>query len=201
MPLYIWICSAPRNLLLSQHYLQSPVSAYKTVPYLLIVPLVICSWQVVYVFSLKGRNWPLYIKCLGQQKYWILHFKELGRNRILSQSFFFPLCFNVRCQVSNIILSCWWMEAQRRKCHFLWVSLLCALGFLVLLNVLLLSEVLNLTFLRGTEIWRIENFEPVLVPKSEHGKFYMGDTYIVLQVWDFFHCYFPLLLIKIHIIR
>ncbi|KAL0714658.1 hypothetical protein Bca4012_021637 [Brassica carinata] len=33
----------------------------------------------------------------------------------------------------------------------------------------------------GTEIWRIENFQPVLVPKSEHGKFYMGDTYIVLQ--------------------
>ena len=50
----------------------------------------------------------------------------------------------------------------------------------------------NLTFIRGTEIWRIENFQPVLVPKSEHGKFYMGDTYIVLQVWDFFHCYFPL---------
>ncbi|KAF2587874.1 hypothetical protein F2Q70_00041055 [Brassica cretica] len=39
----------------------------------------------------------------------------------------------------------------------------------------------NLTFIRGTEIWRIENFQPVLVPKSEHGKFYMGDTYIVLQ--------------------
>ncbi|KAL1225577.1 Villin-3 [Cardamine amara subsp. amara] len=33
----------------------------------------------------------------------------------------------------------------------------------------------------GTEIWRIENFQPVAVPKSEHGKFYMGDTYIVLQ--------------------
>uniref|UniRef100_A0A1J3I126 Villin-3 n=1 Tax=Noccaea caerulescens TaxID=107243 RepID=A0A1J3I126_NOCCA len=33
----------------------------------------------------------------------------------------------------------------------------------------------------GTEIWRIEDFQPVLVPKSEHGKFYMGDTYIVLQ--------------------
>ncbi|XP_010545843.1 PREDICTED: villin-3-like [Tarenaya hassleriana] len=33
----------------------------------------------------------------------------------------------------------------------------------------------------GTEIWRIENFQPVLVPKSEHGKFYMGDSYIILQ--------------------
>ncbi|KAF9593278.1 hypothetical protein IFM89_021034 [Coptis chinensis] len=33
----------------------------------------------------------------------------------------------------------------------------------------------------GTEIWRIENFQPVPLPKSEHGKFYMGDTYIVLQ--------------------
>lgn len=39
-----------------------------------------------------------------------------------------------------------------------------------------------LTFSRGTEIWRIENFQPVLVPKSEHGKFYSGDSYIVLQV-------------------
>ncbi|KAK4767193.1 hypothetical protein SAY86_014943 [Trapa natans] len=33
----------------------------------------------------------------------------------------------------------------------------------------------------GTEIWRIENFQPVSLPKSEHGKFYMGDSYIVLQ--------------------
>ncbi|KAJ6912710.1 villin-3-like [Populus alba x Populus x berolinensis] len=33
----------------------------------------------------------------------------------------------------------------------------------------------------GTEIWRIENFQPVPVPKSDHGKFYMGDSYIVLQ--------------------
>ncbi|KAJ4823941.1 Villin-2 [Turnera subulata] len=33
----------------------------------------------------------------------------------------------------------------------------------------------------GTEIWRIENFQPVQLPKSEHGKFYMGDSYIVLQ--------------------
>lgn len=33
----------------------------------------------------------------------------------------------------------------------------------------------------GTETWRIENFQPVPVPKSEHGKFYMGDSYIILQ--------------------
>ncbi|KAI4319610.1 hypothetical protein MLD38_033190 [Melastoma candidum] len=33
----------------------------------------------------------------------------------------------------------------------------------------------------GTEIWRIENFQPVPLPKTEHGKFYMGDCYIVLR--------------------
>ncbi|XP_057467993.1 villin-2-like [Actinidia eriantha] len=33
----------------------------------------------------------------------------------------------------------------------------------------------------GTEIWRIENFQPVPLPKSNYGKFYMGDSYIVLQ--------------------
>ncbi|XP_073043122.1 villin-3-like [Primulina eburnea] len=33
----------------------------------------------------------------------------------------------------------------------------------------------------GTEIWRIENFLPVPWPKSNFGKFYAGDSYIVLQ--------------------
>ncbi|KAK8546213.1 hypothetical protein V6N12_027008 [Hibiscus sabdariffa] len=33
----------------------------------------------------------------------------------------------------------------------------------------------------GLEIWRIENFQPVPLPKSDYGKFYMGDSYIVLN--------------------
>lgn len=33
----------------------------------------------------------------------------------------------------------------------------------------------------GTEIWRIEDFQPVPLPKSDYGKFYMGDSYIILQ--------------------
>ncbi|KAJ0261526.1 Villin-5 [Hirschfeldia incana] len=33
----------------------------------------------------------------------------------------------------------------------------------------------------GIEIWRIENFKPVAVPKESHGKFFSGDSYIVLN--------------------
>ncbi|KAH0681559.1 hypothetical protein KY284_022644 [Solanum tuberosum] len=39
----------------------------------------------------------------------------------------------------------------------------------------------NLTLSRGTEIWRIEDFQPVPLPKSDYGKFYSGDSYIILQ--------------------
>ncbi|OVA13838.1 Villin headpiece [Macleaya cordata] len=48
-------------------------------------------------------------------------------------------------------------------------------------NVLYIPWVSCLTPFRGTEIWRIEDFHPVPLPKSEYGKFYMGDSYIVLQ--------------------
>ncbi|XP_074582400.1 villin-2-like isoform X2 [Curcuma longa] len=33
----------------------------------------------------------------------------------------------------------------------------------------------------GMEIWRIKNFEPVALPKSDYGKFFSGDSYIILQ--------------------
>ncbi|KAL1555335.1 Villin-3, variant 2 [Salvia divinorum] len=33
----------------------------------------------------------------------------------------------------------------------------------------------------GTEIWRIENFQPVPLPKSDYGKFCCGDSYIILE--------------------
>lgn len=35
---------------------------------------------------------------------------------------------------------------------------------------------------KGLEIWRVENFNPVAVPKAEYGKFYTGDSYIILNV-------------------
>ncbi|KAI5015437.1 hypothetical protein ZWY2020_056827 [Hordeum vulgare] len=34
----------------------------------------------------------------------------------------------------------------------------------------------------GIEIWRIEDFKPVALPKSDYGKFYSGDSSIVLQM-------------------
>ncbi|CAH0688166.1 unnamed protein product [Chilo suppressalis] len=33
----------------------------------------------------------------------------------------------------------------------------------------------------GIEIWRMEDFQPVPVPKNQYGNFYSGDSYIVLK--------------------
>ncbi|MFS7905983.1 putative villin/Gelsolin, ADF-H/Gelsolin-like domain superfamily [Helianthus anomalus] len=33
----------------------------------------------------------------------------------------------------------------------------------------------------GIELWRIENFKPVPVPQSSYGKFYTGDSYVILK--------------------
>jgi hypothetical protein len=43
----------------------------------------------------------------------------------------------------------------------------------------------------GTEIWRIEDFKPVALPKSDYGKFYCGDSYIVLQVLLMLYSHIP----------
>lgn len=36
----------------------------------------------------------------------------------------------------------------------------------------------------GTEIWRMEDFKPVPLPKSDFGTFYSGDSYIVLRTTE-----------------
>ncbi|XP_066147749.1 actin depolymerising venom protein gelsolin 1 [Euwallacea fornicatus] len=33
----------------------------------------------------------------------------------------------------------------------------------------------------GLEIWRVEDFKPVAYPKNQYGKFYSGDSYIILN--------------------
>ncbi|KAI4335395.1 hypothetical protein L6164_014040 [Bauhinia variegata] len=33
----------------------------------------------------------------------------------------------------------------------------------------------------GLEIWRIENFNPVAIPNSSYGKFFTGDSYVILK--------------------
>lgn len=37
------------------------------------------------------------------------------------------------------------------------------------------------------EIWRIEKLQAVPVPKESYGKFFTGDSYIVLKVLSFAH--------------
>ncbi|KAJ1433461.1 Villin/Gelsolin [Sesbania bispinosa] len=39
----------------------------------------------------------------------------------------------------------------------------------------------SLTIYSGLEIWRIENFNPVPIPQSSYGKFFTGDSYVILK--------------------
>nr|KAJ0220880.1 hypothetical protein LSAT_V11C200061600 [Lactuca sativa] len=45
----------------------------------------------------------------------------------------------------------------------------------------LVLNLFHLTPFRGLEIWRFENFQPFPLLKSDYGRFYMGDSYVVLQ--------------------
>ena len=49
----------------------------------------------------------------------------------------------------------------------------------------------SLTKYSGLEIWRIENFRPVPVPKSAYGKFFTGDSYVILKVTNFLVIHIP----------
>ncbi|KAL5165022.1 Villin-5 [Glycine soja] len=51
----------------------------------------------------------------------------------------------------------------------------------VLKNVLLFFSASCAHEFSGLEIWRIENFNPVPVPKSSYGKFFTGDSYVILK--------------------
>ncbi|RYR77067.1 hypothetical protein Ahy_A01g001545 [Arachis hypogaea] len=42
-------------------------------------------------------------------------------------------------------------------------------------------SIFSLSQYSGLEIWRIENFNPVPIPESSHGKFYTGDSYVILK--------------------
>jgi hypothetical protein len=59
---------------------------------------------------------------------------------------------------------------------------------------IVLEAIASLDFIcRGMDIWRIENFKPVPLPKESHGKFYSGDSYILLRViplllFEFYFC-------------
>ncbi|PWA54109.1 villin 4 [Artemisia annua] len=49
------------------------------------------------------------------------------------------------------------------------------------LSLLYHPPVRSLTIYRGIEVWRIENFKPVAIPHSSHGKFFTGDSYVILK--------------------
>jgi len=40
----------------------------------------------------------------------------------------------------------------------------------------------------GIEIWRIESLKPVKVPEKQYGKFYEGDSYIILHTQQKTEC-------------
>jgi len=54
-------------------------------------------------------------------------------------------------------------------------------------SYLLLCALLSFTTISGLEIWQIEKLQVVPVPKESHGKFFTGDSYVILKVISFAH--------------
>jgi hypothetical protein len=51
----------------------------------------------------------------------------------------------------------------------------------------LLLSALSFATTSGFEIWQIEKLQAVPVPKESYGKFFTGDSYIILKVLSFAH--------------
>jgi hypothetical protein len=68
---------------------------------------------------------------------------------------------------------------KRRILHL--INILYCLLF-IWFSILTSYALFSLTINSGLEIWRIENFNPVPVPKSSYGKFFTGDSYVILKV-------------------
>lgn len=103
-----------------------------------------------------------FIQCLAQQNLWNLLFKERVRKCILPYGIY-TFLFD---QIGFYLHEYYMLED--------FINFIC--------SVWTVLPLLNLTPYRGAEIWRIENFQPVPLPKADYGKFYSGDSYIILQV-------------------